>query len=100
MTYIVAIFFNILPTLKMLFAFWDKFGSHHPEQVLKISNMFKGNICGGVTEAATVDILYKKGVLKNLAKFAGKHLRQSLLFNKVAGLRPFYRTPLNNCFCS
>ena len=25
-----------------------------------------------------------KGVLKNFAKFTGKHLRQSLVFNKVA----------------
>ena len=30
----------------------------------------------------------KKGVLRNFAKFTGKHLGQSLLFNKVAGLRP------------
>ena len=29
----------------------------------------------------------KKGVLKNFAKFTGKHLCQSLFFNKVAGLR-------------
>ena len=28
----------------------------------------------------------KKGVLKNLAKFTGKHLCQSHIFNKVAGL--------------
>ena len=28
----------------------------------------------------------KKGVLKNFAKFKGKHLYQSLFFNKVAGL--------------
>ena len=34
------------------------------------------------TEAAT------KGFLKNLTKFMGKHLCQSLFFNKVAGLRP------------
>ena len=27
-----------------------------------------------------------KGVLRNFAKFAGKHLCQSLFFNKVAGL--------------
>ena len=65
----------------------------------------------------------KKGVLKNLAKFTGKHLCQSLFFNKVAGLRPatslkkrlwhtcfsvnfakflrtlfFYRTPPDDCF--
>ena len=30
----------------------------------------------------------KKGVLRNLAEFTGKHLCQSLFFNKLAGLRP------------
>ena len=30
----------------------------------------------------------KKGVLRNFAKFTGKHLCQSLFFNKVAGLKP------------
>ena len=29
----------------------------------------------------------KKGVLRNFTKFTGKHLCQSLFFNKVAGLR-------------
>ena len=29
----------------------------------------------------------KKGVLRNFAKFRGKHLSQSLFVNKVAGLR-------------
>ena len=27
----------------------------------------------------------KKGVLRNFTKFTGKHLRQSLFFNKIAG---------------
>ena len=36
------------------------------------------------------DVFYKKGVLGNFAKFTGKHLCQSLYFNKVAGLRPVY----------
>ena len=31
LTSIAAIFFTILPTLKMLFVCSDKFGSHHPE---------------------------------------------------------------------
>ena len=35
------------------------------------------------TEATT----YKKRVLRNFAKFTGKHLFQSLFFNKVAGKR-------------
>ena len=30
----------------------------------------------------------EKGVFKNFTKFKGKHLCQSLFFNKVAGLRP------------
>ena len=33
-------------------------------------------------------MLYKRGVLKYFPKFTGKHLCQSLFFNKVAGLRP------------
>ena len=31
------------------------------------------------------EVFCKKGVLKNLSKFTGKHLCQSLVFNKVAG---------------
>ena len=39
-------------------------------------------------------VFCKIGVLKNFAKFTGKHLCQCLFFNKVASLRPFlYRTP-------
>ena len=70
-------------------------------------------------------MFYKKGVFKNFSKFTGKHLCQSLLFNKVAGLRPvtllkmrlwyrcspvnfekslrkpfFYRKLPGDCFCS
>ena len=29
----------------------------------------------------------KKGVLRNFTKFTGKHLRQSLVFNKIVYLR-------------
>ena len=32
-------------------------------------------------------VFCKKGVLKNFAKFIGKHLRHSLFFNKVAALQ-------------
>ena len=31
------------------------------------------------------EVLCKKGVLRNFTKFTGKHLCQSLFFNKVAG---------------
>ena len=40
-------------------------------------------------------MLCKEDILKNFVKFTGKHLRQSLFFNKVAGL---YRTPLVAAF--
>ena len=40
----------------------------------------------------------KKGVLKNFAKFTGKHLCQSLFFNKVAGGTFFHKTPLDDWF--
>ena len=34
------------------------------------------------------EVFCKNGVLRNFAKLTGKHLCQSLFFNKVAGLRP------------
>ena len=33
------------------------------------------------------EVYSKRGVLRNFRKFTGKHLRQSLFFNKVTGLR-------------
>ena len=36
----------------------------------------------------SLEMFYKKGVLRYFAKFTGKHLCQSLDFNKIAGLRP------------
>ena len=48
-------------------------------------------------ESSRPEVFCEKGVLKNFAKFTGKHLCLSLLFNKVAGLRHntiFFRTPL------
>ena len=34
------------------------------------------------------EVFCKEGVLRNFAKFTGKHLRKSLFFNEIAGLRP------------
>ena len=34
------------------------------------------------------EVFCRKGVLRNFAKFTGKHQCQSLFFNKVEGLRP------------
>ena len=38
-------------------------------------------------ESSRPDVFCKKGVLRSFSKFTGKHLCQSLFFNKVAGLR-------------
>ena len=35
-------------------------------------------------------VLCKNGILKNFANFTGKHLSRSLIFSKVAGLRPAF----------
>ena len=46
------------------------------------------------------EVFYKKNVLRNFAKFTGKHLRQSLYFNKVAGRLPtlFKKWLWHRCF--
>ena len=47
------------------------------------------------------EVFIKKGVLKNFAKFRGKHQCQSLFFNKAAGLRPatlLKKRLLHRCF--
>ena len=41
-----------------------------------------------VSRTSHPEVFCKKGVLENFAKFTGKHLCQSLFFNKIAGLRP------------
>ena len=35
-----------------------------------------------------LELFRKKDVLRNFVKFSGKHLRQSVFFNRAAGLRP------------
>ena len=46
-----------------------------------------GIVSNPVPEAVVRSCSVKNGVLKNFAKFTGKHLCQSLFFNNVAGLR-------------
>ena len=41
-----------------------------------------------VYRSSRLDVVYKKGLLKNFAKFTGKHLCQSPFFNRVPGLPP------------
>ena len=46
------------------------------------------------------EVFCKKGVLRNLTKFTGKHLFHSLFFNKGTGLRPetLLKRLWNRCF--
>ena len=47
------------------------------------------------------EVFCTKGVLKHFANFTGKHLRQSLFFNKAADLRPatlLKNRPWHRCF--
>ena len=47
------------------------------------------------------EVFCKKSVLINFAKFTGKHLCQSIFFNKVSALRPatlLKRRPWHRCF--
>ena len=39
-----------------------------------------------IMKSSRLEVFCKKGVLRNFAKFTGKHLCQGLFFNKVAGL--------------
>ena len=38
--------------------------------------------------SSLTDVFFKKGAHRNFTKFIGKHLCQSVFFNKVAGLSP------------
>ena len=48
-------------------------------------------IVGIVTRSSHRRSSVRKGVLRNFAKFTGKHLRQSLYFNKVAEASNFIK---------
>ena len=71
-----------------------------------------------LSRSSRPDVFCKKGVLRNIAKLTGKHLCQSLFFNKVAGLckkrdygtgvfsefvkflkTPFLQNSSGGCFC-
>ena len=52
-----------------------------------IINFRSSNSQSGIIRSSLPEVFCKKGVLRNFAKFKGKHLCQSLFLNKVAGLR-------------
>ena len=68
----------------------------HVKKFLKYINDHHQNIRNSCPE-----VFCEKGVLRNFAKFTGKHQCQNLFFNKVASLRPptlFKKRLWHRCF--
>ena len=76
------IFFVVSGFYSLYCRLW-KISRHFPQFQVTASD-YQGQ-CQNHSEAAAWGVL-KKGVHRNSTKFTGKHLRQSLFFNKVAGL--------------
>ena len=66
------------------------------------SDRYCRHIFSRVRSSLRPEVFYKKGALKNIAKFTGKHLCQSLFLHNIPGLRhrcfpvnfaKFLRTP-------
>ena len=58
----------------------------HCGPILKATKRFYLLYYPWLSRSSLPEVFCKKGVLRNFAKLAGKHLCQSLFFNKVAGL--------------
>ena len=57
----------------------------------KLSNYYcNADVCKDPGDYRNIrpEMFCKKGVLRNFAKYTGKHLCHGLFFNKVAGVRP------------
>ena len=55
-------------------------------KVMKDTDLLKATLLDKLYRSSHRRCSMKKGVLKNFPKFTGKHLCQSLVFNKVASL--------------
>ena len=62
-----------------------KKGKKSSEKILFVIIKFQ---TGSTVQKQPPEVFCKKKVLRNFAKFTGKPLCQSLIFNKVAGVRP------------
>ena len=57
-----------------------------------IKNKMNYKMTNTINQKPPPEVFCKKGVLRNFAKLTGKHLCQSLFFNKVANSAKFIRT--------
>ena len=69
--------------VKIYIFFWDNMAFLCAISLLPEKKVFFFLSC----RSSRPEVFRKKGVFRNFAKFTGKHLRQSLFFNKVVGLR-------------
>ena len=80
----------LLPNRETLFLYNGKDKLfHHFSQKLQIQTTILKDFAHQQYESQKQppEVLRKRGVLRNFAKFTGKHLCQRLFFNKVADLR-------------
>ena len=61
---------------------------HYKQIKFNKFNLGKSIFFNNIIRSSRPEVFCKTGVLRNFAKFTGKHLCQTLFFNKVAGLRP------------
>ena len=87
----------------MTYQFWvGLILSEHGDIILSPwSNIYgrKQKLCKSRTDRSSrLEVFCKKGVLRNLAKFTGKHLCQSLFFNKVEACNFIKKRLWHRCF--
>ena len=71
-----------------VYFFAEQLFSKHTSQVLFQNNKQELFLKSTLSRSSHRRCSVTRGVLGNFGKFTGKHLCQSLFFNKVAGLRP------------
>ena len=70
---------------KILINFWVDLSPDGNRKLL-VSRKFDSKIILSIRRSSHRRCSVRKGILRNFTKFTGKHLCQSLFFNKVAGL--------------
>ena len=78
----------------ILFSCFHFFSEREREKVTNKASLYESfrndsrgrSVLASDSRNSRPEVFCKKGVLRNFAKFTGKHQCQSLLFNKVVGL--------------